>query len=193
MLTKIDLSSITSTVSSNFELICRRNPELKLELTAMGELMIMSPMGGSTGRQNARLIISLGIWNESKTPEWGVVFDSSTCFRLPNGSLRSPDVAWISLSRWNELTREQQDQFPPIVPDFVMELLSKSDNLKTIQEKMEEYQSVGVRLGWLLNPSRQEVEIYRLGETKEVLVNPSILSGEDVLPGLAINLSKIWL
>lgn len=192
MLTKVDLSSISSAVSAQFELICQQNPELKLELTATGELVIMSPTGGTTGGQNARLNARIVVWNESKIPEWGMVFDSSTCFRLPNGALRSPDVSWIALDRWNGLTQEQQDRFPPIVPDFVVELMSKSDIPNTVQEKMQEYQSVGVRLAWLLNPVRKEVEIYRLGDTKEVLVNPSNLSGEDVLPGLIIDLNKIW-
>jgi len=193
MLTKINLSSLGMAVNSQFELICQQNPQLKLELTPTGELIVMSPTGGLTGKLNARLNSRFVVWNESKTPEWGIVFDSSTCFRLPNGALRFPDVAWLSLSRWDSLTREQQEGFPPLAPDFVLELLSKTDNLKETQEKMQEYQDVGVRLGWLLNPQKQEVEIYRLGEAKQVLFNPSSLSGEEVLPGFVLDLFGVWL
>jgi Uma2 family endonuclease len=166
MLTKINLSSLGMAVNSQFELICQQNPQLKLELTPTGELIVMSPTGGLTGKLNARLNSRFVVWNESKTPEWGIVFDSSTCFRLPNGALRSPDVAWLSLSRWDSLTREQQEGFPPLAPDFVLELL---------------------------NPQKQEVEIYRLGEAKQVLFNPSSLSGEEVLPGFVLDLLGVWL
>jgi len=190
MFTKINLSSIQNLITEEFELICQDNPELKLELSATGELIIMSPTGGETGNKNATLISRFVVWNEAK--KLGLVFDSSTCFRLPNGAERSPDVSWIMTEKWESLTPEQKRKFPPIAPDFVLELMSPSDSLKNTQDKMEEYMDAGVRLGWLLNPATKSVEIYRLGQQKEVLSDPDSLSGEDVLPDLVIDLSRIW-
>jgi len=189
MLTKINLSVLEKNLNQYFEEICKHNPELKLELSASGELIVMSPTGGSTGSKNARLIVYFGIWNEVN--KLGELFDSSTCFRLPNGALRSPDVSWIVKQQWESLTTEQQKKFPPIAPDFVLELMSESDTLKETQEKMTEYMSAGVRLGWLLNPQDKTVEIYRPGN-KKILTNPGTLSEEDVLPGFILDLGKIW-
>lgn len=127
-----------------------------------------------------------------QTYNLGVVFDSSTCFRLPNGSDRSPDVAWLKKERWDSLTPEQQRKFPPLCPDFVLELLSPSDNLSFTQAKIQEYQANGVRLAWLLNPQDQQVEIYRLGYPVEILFRPSELSGENVLPNFVLNVAWLW-
>jgi Uma2 family endonuclease len=190
MITTVDLSTVKQNIASKFELISQQNPDLKLELSAEGKLIIMSPTGGTTGKYNARLIVYFGIWNE--TNKLGELFDSSTCFKLPNGGLRSPDVSWIIKERWESLTIDEQDKFPPIAPDFVLELMSKTDSLTETQAKMAEYLTAGVRLGWLLNPQTKEVEIYRYRQEKEVLINPQNLSGEDVLPGLLLDLSKIW-
>jgi len=121
------------------------------------------------------------------------VFDSSTAFRLPNGSNRSPDVAWVSRDRWQSLTSEQQDSFPPLCPDFVVELQSKSDSLKSLQDKMEEYLENGLLLGWLIDIQNQTIEVYRPQEPREVLQKPSLLKGELVLPNLSINLDFLWL
>jgi Uma2 family endonuclease len=185
----LNLKSIMSLTYEEFYQLCQVNPEAKLELTARGELVIMSPTGGTTGNRNFELYIDLGIWN--RQTKLGKVFDSSTMFRLPSGALRSPDAAWISLERWNQLTTEEQDEFPPICPDFVVEIRSSSDSLISLQKKMQEYMDNGTRLGWLIDPKKQTVEIYRRGREKEILANPTQLSGEDVLPGFVLNLSGI--
>jgi Uma2 family endonuclease len=116
------------------------------------------------------------------------VFSSSTIFRLPNGGDRSPDVAWIKLEKWNNLTEEEQEKFPPICPDFVIELRSRTDSLNSLQNKMQEYLNSGLSLGWLINPQDREVEIYRSKQTVEIVKFPAILSGEDILPGFSLNL-----
>jgi Uma2 family endonuclease len=128
------------------------------------------------------------IWNEQAG--LGEVFDSSGGFTLPNGAVRSPDVTWIEKSKLEGISPDIA--FPEVVPDFVIELRSKSDSLKTLRAKMEEYRSNGVRLGWLINPQQQQVEIYRLGQDVEILQSPTILSGEDVLPGFTLDLSVIF-
>ena len=185
----IDLHPLASQVNESFELICQQNPHLKLEFTTEGVLVVMSPTGGDTGNQNSNLIIELGIWN--KKNRLGFVFDSSTCFRLPNGGLRSPDVSWIAKQRWESLTPEQRKKFPPMAPDFVIELMSPTDSLKDTQAKMAEYISAGVKLGWLIDPGNQTVEIYRLGQNKEILIAPEFLLGEEVLPGFSLKLTDV--
>lgn len=173
-----------------FYQLCIANRELKLERTAKGDLIIMPPTGGGTGKRNSDINLDLGLWN--RQTKLGVIFDSSTCFKLPNGAERLTDAAWIPLAKWESLTPEQQEKFPPICPDFVIELRSPSDSLKPLQEKMEEYMVNGTRLGWLINRKNRQVEIYRQGTGKEVLDNPTSLSGEDVLPGFILDLSLIW-
>ena len=173
-----------------FEQIVEFNKELRLELTAEGELIIMSPTGGETGNRNFDLIGQIWFW--SRKNKLGKAFDSSTGFKLPNGATRSPDASWVKLDRWNDLTSEQKTKFLPIAPDFVIELMSPSDSLKKTQEKMEEYINNGVRLGWLINRKNRQVEIYRIGKEVEVLDNPDSLSGENVLPGFVLDLEMIW-
>ncbi|NCJ07926.1 Uma2 family endonuclease [Synechococcales cyanobacterium C] len=186
----IDFSSITTLSGEQFDRLCADNPEIKFERTPAGELVIMSPTGGETGKDNAELSSDFVIWNRGT--KLGVVFDSSTCFRLPNGGDRSPDVAWVEQSRWDALTPDQRRKFPPLCPDFVLELLSPSDNLHTTQLKMQEYLGSGIRLGWLINPEDQQVEIYRPGQPVEVLQAPSSLSEESVLPGFTLLLDWLW-
>jgi Uma2 family endonuclease len=186
----INLDVISKIDDEKFYQLCRHNPELNLEQNGKGELIIMSPTGGETGKNNAELIVDFGIWNRQK--KLGYIFDSSTCFKLPKGGNRSPDVAYIQKERWDKLTQEEKIKFPPIAPDFVLELMSKTDSLKTLQEKMEEYMDNGVKLGWLINQDKKEVEIYHQDQEKEVLVNPQTLSGEDVLPDFILDLSIIW-
>jgi Uma2 family endonuclease len=185
-----DLSPIASLTDAQFDLLCTANPEIKFERTPKGELVIMSPTGGETGRKNAKLISRFVAWNEQCG--LGEVFDSSTCFRLPGGGDRSPDIAWVEKSRWEALTPEQQRKFPPLCPDFVVELLSPSDNLFTTQQKMQEYLDNGIRLGWLINPQDRQVEVYRPGQPVEKLQAPVTMSGESVLPGLILTLDWIW-
>ena len=173
-----------------FQQICDNNPELKFELNTKGNLMIMSPTGGETGSINSDFNGQLWSWNRQK--KLGKVFDSSTCFKLPIGSNRSPDVAWITLERWEQLTPEQKQTFPPIAPDFVLELVSPTDNLKDTQDKMQEYLDSGVKLGWLINPKTSIVEIYRQGQAKEVLDKPWYLYGENILVDFILDLTDIW-
>lgn len=166
------------------------NRDLKLERTATGELIVMPPTGSDTGAKNSDINGQLWFWNHQT--KLGKTFDSSTGFHLPNGADRSPDAAWIRQERWQQLTPEQQASFAPICPDFVIELRSKTDSLKTLQEKMEEYIENGVRLGWLIDRKHQTVSIYRQNQNIETLEQPSSLSGEDILPGFILDLTEIW-
>lgn len=186
----VNLNPIIELTDEQFYQLCRANSDVKFERNAQGELIIMPPTGGGTGKRNIEIAADLVIWN--RQTRLGVCFDSSTCFRLPKGGDRSPDVSWILQSRWDALTPEEQEKFPPICPDFVLELMSPSDNLKLSQEKMQEYLDNGIRLGWLINRRTQTVEIYRQGQEVEVLESLTTLSGEDVLPGFVLNLQPIW-
>ncbi|MEB3178963.1 MAG: Uma2 family endonuclease [Nostocaceae cyanobacterium] len=186
----LNLNSIIKLTREQFYQLCVENPDLKLERNAQGELIIMLPTGGETGRSNVNLIFHVALWNEQN--QLGEVFDSSTGFTLPNGADRSPDVSWVEKSRWDALTKEQKEKFLPLCPDFVIEIMSPSDNLKKVQDKMDEYRSNGCRLGWLINRKRQEVEIYRPGQDVEVLKVPQTLFGENVLPGFVLNMQRIW-
>jgi Uma2 family endonuclease len=185
----LDFSTVKLT-DEQFYLLCIQNPERKLELTATGVLVVMAPVGGESGKEEARLNAKVFNWNEDS--QLGEVFSSSTIFKLPNGSQRSPDVAWVELDRWEALTVEQRKKFPPLAPDFAIELRSESDRLSDLQAKMREYQENGVRLGWLINPQDRTVEIYRFGQEVEILQSPDSLNGEDVLPDFVLNLSSLW-
>jgi len=179
--------------SEQFEQLASAEQFARLELTKDGELIIMSPTGGTAGRKNSRLTQQVRNWADRNGK--GEVFDSSTVFILPNGARKSPDVSWIKLDRWNKLTVTQQDGFPPLSPDFVIELVSPSDiknqRYEDLQAKMLEYLDNGVQLGWLIEPSAKTVEIYRLGKQVEILDNPQSLSGENVLPRFVLDLSEI--
>jgi Uma2 family endonuclease len=182
---KLDLQQVHLT-NEQFYQLCISNPDLKIERSAKGELIFMSPVGGDSGNREMELGTDLSNWNRQS--RLGKVFSSSTIFKLPGGGSRSPDAAWIELSRWQSLTAEERQKFPPLAPDFVIELRSQTDSLETLQEKMEEYLSSGVRLGWLFDPQNQQVEIYRLGAEKEVRSLPTQLSGETVLPGFELHI-----
>lgn len=177
-----------------FEQLADAEQLARMELTKEGELIIMSPTGGTAGRKNSRLTQQVRNWADRDGT--GEVFDSSTVFVLPSGARRSPDVSWIKLNRWNQLNQAQQDGFPPLAPDFVMELVSPSDiknqRYEELQEKMQEYLDNGVKLGWLIEPSAKTVEIYRFGKPVEILNNPQTLSGENILPGFILDLSQIF-
>ncbi|MEG4035607.1 Uma2 family endonuclease [Microcoleus sp. w1-18aA5] len=172
-----------------FYRLCQMNRDWQFERTPKGEIIIMSPAGGVSGNRKAYLITDLGLWN--RKTQLGRVFSSSTLFRLPNNGYRAPDVAWVSLERWSALTPEQQEKFPPICPDFAIELRSRPDPLRPLQEKMQEYLNSGLRLGWLINPLDEKVEIYRPSREVEIVQFPVSLSGEDVLPGFVLNLPMI--
>ncbi|HEY9825689.1 MAG TPA: Uma2 family endonuclease [Stenomitos sp.] len=166
--------------------LCMANKDVAMERSPEGELIIVSPVGGESGEREANLIADLMLWNRGT--KLGKVFSSSTVFKLPIGGDRSPDAAWVSLERWNTLTPEQQKKFPPLCPDFVIELRSESDRLKPLQNKMQEYLASGLRLGWLINPQDRTVEVYRAGKTVEIVQLPTQLSGEDVLPGFVLDI-----
>jgi Uma2 family endonuclease len=180
----LNLEPIFHLTDEQFYLLCITNQDLNLEQSATGELIIMPPVGGESGNREAGLITDLEIWN--RQTKLGIVFSSSTIFRLPNGAKRSPDAAWVKLERWEALTAEERAKFPPLTPDFLIELRSKSDSLKSLQDKMQEYLENGLRLGWLINPQAQQVEIYRIGQSVEVVQIPGILSGEEVVPGFEL-------
>ena len=186
----VSLKSVIDMTDDQFFQLCQNNRELRFERNANGELIIMSPAGGETGNRNGRLNQQLFNWTDADGT--GIAFDSSTGFKLPNGADRSPDASWIKLERWDALTDEEKRKFPPICPDFVIELLSPSGSLKTTQEKMKEYIDNGVRLGILINRKSRQVEIYRPGKEVEVLDSPTTVSGEEVLKGFVLNLGMIW-
>lgn len=204
----LNLTPVVQLSDDGFYDLCQANQDLKLERTAKGELVVMPPTGKDTaflspcvgkqvsggvgGKGEADLIVDLGIWNRASATNLGVVFSSSTGFKLPNGANRSPDAAWVRQERWEALTLPQRQKFPPLAPDFVIELRSATDELEPLQQKMQEHIDNGVRLGWLINPQQRQVEIYRLRQPKQVLESPRSLSGEDVLPGFSLDLSRIF-
>ncbi|MGB3614298.1 MAG: Uma2 family endonuclease [Elainellaceae cyanobacterium] len=181
----------TATLTADqFYDLCLANPDWRLERTVQGDLVIMAPTGGETGARNASFLIKLGMWNERS--QLGVVFDSSTGFHLPNGADRSPDVAWVGQGRWDALTPQQREKFPPLAPDFVIELMSPSDNLAVARTKMQEYIDNGVRLGWLFDRNAKQVEVYRLDGSRAVLQRPGELDGSPVLEGFTLKLDWFW-
>lgn len=173
-----------------FALLAAANRDVQLELTATGELIIMPPTGGNTGKRNIDIEGQLWFWN--RLSKLGVAFNSSTAFLLPNGAERSPDAAWVTQARWDTLKPEEQDSFPPLCPDFAIELRSKTDNMEPLRKKMQEYIDNGLRLGWLIDTKNKKVEIYRANQPVEVLNNPTNLSGEDVLPGFVLDLQVVF-
>lgn len=170
---------------------CQINSDLRIERNKLREISIMPPTGSETGNRDARIIQQLMNWADED--ETGIAFSSSTGFTLSTGAERSPDASWIRLERWNALSPEQQQKFAPICPDFVVKLRSPSDNLRPLQEKMEEYmREPGVQLGWLIDRKHSRIYIYRPGMTEECLENLNSISGDPVLPGFVLNLSKVW-
>jgi Uma2 family endonuclease len=186
----LTLNSVIQLTDEQFFELCRANPDVKFERNANGDLIIMPPTGGETGKRNANLVADFVIWN--RHAKLGEIFDSSTCFKLPNGADRSPDVAWIRQDRWDALTPQQKEIFPPIAPDFVLELMSPSDRLTVAQAKLQEYIDNGVQLGWLIDRQSRSVEIYRVGRSPELLSSPATLTGEDVLPGFVLEMESVW-
>ncbi|HEY9781583.1 MAG TPA: Uma2 family endonuclease [Leptolyngbyaceae cyanobacterium] len=184
----LNLHPAIELTDEQFFQLCQNNRDLRLERTAEGELIIRPPTGWKSGNQNSRLTQRLGNWTE--TDGTGLAFDSSTGFKLPNGANRSPDASWVRKERLEALNPDPS-RFLPMAPDFVVELRSATDNLKTVQQKMQEYLENSVRLGWLIDPQNQRVEVYRQGRDVEVLQSPTTLSGEDVLPGFVLDLTQI--
>lgn len=176
--------------AQDFYEFCMANKDLRIERSKEGDLIIMPPTGGKTGIRNFELITQFGMW--VKADGTGQGFDSSTEFNLPNGAYRSPDFSWIRNERWYALTEEEQERFPPICPDFVVELRSRTDRLKNLKAKMQEYMENGAELGWLIDPSEKKVYVYRLQVEVEVLDNPQSVSGEPLLKGFVLDVQSLW-
>lgn len=173
-----------------FYVFCQRNAELKFERRADGTIEFLSMTGGTTGRRNSELLTDLTIWN--RQGRTGEVFDSSTGFRLLNGAVRSPDVAWVRADRWGGLPAAQQERFPPLCPDFVVELASPSDNLTDLTAKMLEYIANGCRLAWLIDPKTETARVFRAdGSVSVAKTFSDTLDGEDVLPGFQFALATL--
>ena len=190
---KINLGFLTASKAmpdEQFYQFCLSNPELRIERSALGEITIMPSAFSDTGNRNLKISQQVANWADSDGT--GEVFDSSAGFTLPNGATRSPDTSWILAARWNALTDEQKASFAPIVPDFVIELRSASDTLKSLQEKMQEYIENGVRLGLLIDRKARKVYLYRSGQLSEVLDNPDGVSCEPELAGFVLKMAKIW-
>ena len=170
--------------------LCQDNRDLRLERNPKGDLIIMPPTGGETSNSNAGITAQLWLWNNLH--KLGVVFDSSTGFKLPNGADRSPDAAWIPLEKWQALTPQQKERFLPLSPDFVIELRSASDTVSSLQKKMEEYIANGTLLGWLIDRQNRQVYIYRPHQEPEILNAPETISGDPELPGFVLVMAKIW-
>lgn len=173
-----------------FFAFCQANTDYRIERTAGGEIDIMPPTGGETGRRNSDLVTDLNLW--ARQDGNGIVFDSSTGFRLPDGSTRSPDAAWVLHERLTAIEPADKERFLPLAPDFVVELASLSDDIADLNKKMQEYRANGVRLGWLLVPATRQVRIYRPGALPTRLDAPEALDGGGVLLGFTLNLRKIW-
>jgi len=170
--------------------LCLDNPNLRLEMTAKGELIVMGPTGSETGRRNAKLTFRLCQWAEQDGT--GICFDSSAAFKLPNGAKLSPDASWVRRERYEALTEEEREQFAPLCPDFVVELRSKTDRLSRLQAKMSEYIENGAQLGWLIDPAARRVYVYRPGQETETLDAPDVIAGDPVLPDFRLQLREIW-
>lgn len=177
------------TTHADFEVLASVNRDLRLELTGSGELIVMAPEGTISGASNFLIAGQLSLWISN---HGGVGFGSSAGFTLPNGAIRAPDAAWITSQRWQGLPANEKTGFARIVPDFVVELRSPSDRIEDCREKMNEYAAVGVRLGWLIDPSTRTVTVYRPGLEPRVLDHPERVSGEDVLPGFELDTRPIF-
>lgn len=180
---------LTLRLNESFEEFVTLNPDLVVEQNANGEIVIMSPTGGESSERNAELTFQLRAWSKQFG---GVTFDSSVIFCLPDSSKRSPDASWISSERWLALPLEDRKKYPPITPDFVIELRSESDRLKDLQEKMQYYMDNGVRLGWLIDRLTNRVHMYQQGIPVEILESPESVSNQELLPEFTLDLMPIW-
>ena len=170
--------------------LCVANPDVRMELTAKGVIVVVPPTGGETAYRNSELTAQLANW--ARRDKRGRAFDSNAEYLLPDGSALSPDASWVDRERLATLTREQKRKFPPVVPDFIVELVSPSDRLATVRKKMEAWIGNGVKLGWLLDPDRRTAHIYRPSREPEKLIEPSALEGEGPVAGFVLDLTDIW-
>lgn len=169
---------------------CAANDDLRVERDANGEILVMTPAGNNTGRKNAYLIQILGTWSDGDGR--GYAFDSNTGFTLPDGSMRSPDAAWVQANRWDALSEEDKNRFSPICPDFIIELRSPSDSLPDLEAKMDLWIANGAQIAWLIDPDRQVVAIYRPGDQPEVHHHPTSVQGTGVMAGFELVMARIW-
>ena len=186
---KLSVRAIKLT-DEQFAQLCQENPELRLELTAERELVIMPPTGSETGLRNGRITYLLVAWADKDGT--GISFDSSTGFTLPNGAIRSPDASWVKREKWEALTKDQREGFAPLCPDFVIELRSRTDLLSDLHAKLQEYIDNGARLGWLIDPLDKRVYVYRPDQPIEVRDDPVSVSGDPVLPGFELQMKELW-
>jgi len=179
-----------------FAEVCAANPEAVLELDADGTLIEMTPTGGSTSARNSALLFQLQAWART-TGDW-IVFDSSCGFRLPDGSVRSPDASLVRLDRWLALSEAERDGFPPLCPDLVVELARPSDEPQALRRKLAAYVANGARLGWLLLPLSRSVEVWTSEPEAGASIPTRVLAAGQPLeagqqfPGLSIDLAEIW-
>ena len=186
-----ELIGVTQRVTpEQFEELCRKYRKLRLELTSTGELIVMPPTGSETGRSNSNLTYQLEVW--ARQDGTGVCFSNTTGFTLPNGAIRSPDASWIKREKYDSLTKQQKKTFAPICPDFAVELRSASNTLTELNLKMFEYVENGALLGWLIDPFKRQVYVYRPDEEVVVLNNPETVSGDPLLPGFKLDLTEVW-
>lgn len=184
---KLPMRSMTD---DEFYYLCQENPDFKFERDTNGNIISMALTDGDTGRRNSDLVIELGIWN--RTSRAGIVFDSSTGFKLPNGANRSPDVAFVAMDKWNALTSDERTKYPPPCPDFLVELMSETDYLREATDKMQEYMENGCRLAWLINPKTEEARLYSPdGSVRVIHSFDNTLSGDDVLLGFTFDLALL--
>jgi Uma2 family endonuclease len=169
---------------------CAANDITRVEREVDGEILAMSPAGNRTGRRNAAIISALDAWAQKDGR--GYVFDSSTGFSLPDGSMRSPDAAWIESSRWNALSHADQNRFSPICPDFLIELRSQSDDIARLEDKMRMWLLNGAKLAWLVDPDRETVSVYRSDETPEIHHRPAVVQGSEPIDGFSLPMERIW-
>jgi len=169
---------------------CQLNPDVRMERSAEGDLVIMAPAGSESGRKSGEAFYQLTVW--SKQDGTGITFDASAGFGLPKGGERSPDASWVLRERWNALSDEDRRKFAPLAPDFVIEVRFDTDRLPTLRKKMQEYADNGVRLGWLLDPIERRVEVYRPGQAPLTMENPAAIVADPELPGFTLDLTPIW-
>ncbi len=184
------LVGLHSVTHEQFEELCREYPDLRLELTSSGELIVMPPTGYQGSARCFGLVTQFGVW--VRKDRTGIGFGPSAGFTLPNGAIRGPDVSWIRRERADTLSEQEKQGFAPICPDFVIELRSRSDRLPTLLNKMEEYMANGASLGWLIDPQKRRVYIYEAGKEMVVLENPTVVSGEPLLRGFELQMEDIW-
>jgi Uma2 family endonuclease len=186
----VNLPAIAPMTHAQFYEFCLANRDLRIERTANGDVVIMPPAFADTG--NRKFNIAAQLWNWTEQDGTGIGFDSSAGFTLPNGATRSPDASWIRLERWQTLTEPQKASFAPLCPDFVIELRSSSDTLISLQDKMKEYMANGAVLGFLIDRTNRTVHSYRPPQEPTILDNPETVSGDPELPGLVLQMAKIW-